>query len=266
RVEVGAVAVEEVVRLHRAEDVEVPRRSAAQARLALIGETNAGAVLDALGDVDAEFAVLLTAALATAIGAGLLENLATALADRAGALDGEEALCGAHLAVAGAVLAGRHAGAGLGAGAVAGVAADQRRHVDLDGAAEIGLLERDFEIVAQVGAAQARLLAPAALAAAHEVAEDVLEDVGHGRGEFGPEAAPATPAHAAILEGGVAEAVIGGALLGVLQRVVGLVDFLEFVLRVGVPGIAVGMIFHRQLAIGPLEGRLVGALGHAEHI
>ena len=142
RIKVGAVAVEEIVRLDRNEDVEIARRAAAQARFALIGEADAGAVLDALGDIDRELAVLLAAALATAIGAGVLEDLAAALADRAGALDGEKALRRAHLAVARAMLAGRHAGAGLGAAAIAGLAGDERRHVDLDGAAEKGFLER----------------------------------------------------------------------------------------------------------------------------
>ena len=127
----------------------------------------------------------------------------------------------------------------------------------------------DFEIVAQVRAAQPALLAlPAAAAlAAHEVAENVLEDIGHRGGEFGPETVGgAAAAHAAILERGVAEAVIGGALLGVLQRVVGLVDFLELVLGVGIARIAVRMELHGELAVGALERRLVRALRHAQHI
>ena len=47
------------------------------------------------------------------------------------------------------------AGAGLGAGARADVAGDAGRHLDLDGLAGEGLLERDLEIVAEVGAALA---------------------------------------------------------------------------------------------------------------
>ena len=57
----------------------------------------------------------------------------------------------------------------------------------------------------------------------------------------------------ALLEGGMAEAVIGGALLAVLQDVVGLVDFLEAVLAVLVAGIAVGVILHGELAERGLE-------------
>ena len=71
------------------------------------------------------------------------------------------------------------------------------------------------------------------------------------RGEIEAGCRPA-PAHA-VLEGGMAEAVIGGALLIVLQDVIGFVDFLEFDFGGVVAGIAVGMKFHRQLAIGRLE-------------
>ena len=64
----------------------------------------------------------------------------------------------------------------------------------------------------------------------------------------------------------MAEAVIGGALLGVLQRVVGFVDFLELVLGLGIAGVAVRMELHGELAIGALEGGLVGPLLHAQNL
>jgi hypothetical protein len=51
----------------------------------------------------------------------------------------------------------------------------------------------------------------------------------------------------------VAEAVVGGALLLVLEDVVGLVDLLEPGLAVLVAGIAVRVPLHRELAIGGLE-------------
>jgi putative exporter of polyketide antibiotics len=54
----------------------------------------------------------------------------------------------------------------------------------------------------------------------------------------------------------VAEAVVGGALLPVLQDVIGLVDLLELMLAFLVAGIAVGMPLHRELAIGGLHLRL----------
>src|SRR5690606_36175947 len=154
RVKVCTVALEEAMRLDGNEDVEIARRTAAHTGLALIGQANTGAVLNALGDIDRELTVLLAAALATTIGAGLVHHLATALTDRAGAFNGEKALGGAHLAMAIALPAGMGASAGLGTGAFAGIAADERGDVDFDRAALKALFERDFEIVAQIRAAQ----------------------------------------------------------------------------------------------------------------
>jgi hypothetical protein len=51
----------------------------------------------------------------------------------------------------------------------------------------------------------------------------------------------------------MAVAVIGGALLAVLENLVGFVDFLEFHFAGGVARILVRMPFHRQLAEGRLE-------------
>ena len=90
------------MRLDRQEDVEVARRTAAQARLALAGEADAGAVLDARRNVDRERALAGDAARAAAVGARIVDDLAAPVAVRAGALDREEALRRAHAAVAAA--------------------------------------------------------------------------------------------------------------------------------------------------------------------
>src|SRR5690606_18564674 len=169
-----------------------------------------------------------------------------ALALRAGALDREEALGGAHAARAGAHGAGDGLGAGLGTRARALVARHGSRDVDLRGLAGEGFLERDLHVVAQVGAA----LAPAGRAAlpAHHLAEDVVEDVGESAAaEAGAAGA------AAVLERGVAEAVVGGPLLRVLEALIGLVDFLELVLAGFVAGVAVGVELHGELAERALQ-------------
>src|SRR3546814_20680486 len=92
---------------------------------------------------------------------------------------------------------------------------------------------------------------PAAPRTVHEFAEDILENVG--------EAAEIlrASAHAAILEGGVAEAVVGGALLRILQAVIGLADRLEFGLSVPAAAIAIGMALHGQAALGGLDRLIV---------
>ena len=130
--------------------------------------------------------------------------------------------------------------------------------MDLGGAAVEGFLQRDFQIVAQVLAAVRPL---AAALAAHHLAEDVLEHIAEAAGEIPERRAAARTgrsAHAAF-KGGVAIAVIGSALVVVLQDVIGLVDFLELDLGGVVAGIFVRMEFHRHLAIGGLQHVAIGA-------
>src|SRR5665213_2425758 len=69
--------------------------------------------------------------------------------------------------------------------------------------------------------------------------------------------------HAAF-EGGVAEAVIGGAFLLVLQDVIGLVGVLEFLLGRVVVRIAVRMMLHGELAEGLLDLFGGGVFRHAQ--
>ena len=72
-------------------------------------------------------------------------------------------------------------GAGLGARAVAGLAGRGGVDLELDLAAVKGVLELDLEIVAQVRAApDVAARAAALLGAAHELAEDIVENVGEG--------------------------------------------------------------------------------------
>jgi hypothetical protein len=81
--------------------------------------------------------------------------------------------------VAVALPAGVGPGAGLGARAIAGGAADKRGHVDFHRAALKTFLEADFEVVAQIAAAQLGRATAAAALPAHEIAEDIVEDIGH---------------------------------------------------------------------------------------
>ena len=113
--------------------------------------------------------------------------------------------------------------------------------------AGVSLLQRDLHVVAEIGAP----LASAATAAPAAHAEQVVENIGESGGEFGAE--PGRAAAAALFECGMAEAVIGGALVGVLEDLVGLVDFLETVLGILVAGIAIRMALHRLLAEGGLD-------------
>src|SRR5665213_570842 len=146
--------------------------------------------------------------------------------------------------------------AGLGAGARTGFAHHRRGDTDLRGLALERFLEADFHVVAQIRTALAALATPAAAAAAH--AEQVLENIGKGRGEVGAEAVRA--AACPLLERGMTEAVIGRALVAVLENVIGLVEFFELVLAFGVARITIRMMLHGELAERGLEiGLAAGA-------
>src|SRR5690606_27571280 len=114
------------------------------------------------------------------------------------------------------------------------------------------LFERDFHVVAQIGAALAATGRTALAATAHHVAEDVLEDVGETAA-----AEAACPRAGALLECGMAEPVIGGAALRILQHVVGFADFAEALFGARIARIAIRMELHRELPIGALELLLV---------
>src|SRR5262249_9138176 len=144
--------------------------------------------------------------------AGILDHLAASVAGRAGALDGEEALARSHAAVAGAGRAGPRLGAGLGARAGARLAGRRSRHADRGRLARVGFVEGDLEIGAKVRAA---LASAAATLAPALVAEERVENVGHELGEIGPEALWAST-HVAV-EGGVAEPIVGSALVRLLE-------------------------------------------------
>ncbi len=127
------------------------------------------------------------------------------------------------------------------AAAFALVAGDQRLNADRRLLAAERFFERDLEVVAKIAAAaRAALAAPAA---AHELAEHLVEDVGKAAGKAEIARAAAAP----LLKGGMSEAIIGGALLIVLQDVIGLADFLEFLFGALVPGLRSGWCFIASL-------------------
>src|SRR5207344_1121778 len=140
-------------------------------------------VLDARGDVHRQRALARDAPRPAAGDTRIVDHLAAAVTVRTGALEREEALRLADLAVPLAHRAGLRLGAGLGAGAGADFAGDRGRNAHLRGLAGERLLERDLHVKAQVVAA----LAPAAAALPSAHAEEVVENIGEGRGEIGAE-------------------------------------------------------------------------------
>src|SRR5699024_3103232 len=116
-------------------------------------DADAGALIDSGGDLDGQRPALQRTALALTFGARVGDGDAMAVTGRAAALDHEEALLRTDLARAAAGVAA--VGHGSAAGAVAFTRLARGHRLDVDGRRLAGeaLLERELEVVAQVGPA-----------------------------------------------------------------------------------------------------------------
>jgi hypothetical protein len=242
-VDVVALPLEIWVRRHADVDEEIAGLAAALARTALSGNADGAAVLRALGDLDAHAFRLGDDSLSVARGTPLLADAAGAVARRARLL-----------------------------------AAQRQR----GGAAEDRVAERHLDLAAQVLPRLGPGLRPAA--AAEEVPEEVAEVPGlevdplEGRPSGPPEGPSRTAAEApetaplgrpGVESGagaGVAEPVVGAALLGVPEHLVGLLDLLEALLGGLVPGIDVRVELPGQTPVGLLDLGLRGPLRDAEDL
>src|SRR5919202_3262837 len=261
-VQVLAVPGEDVVRPLGDLHVQVAGRTAAGTDLAVAGEPDPHAVLDAGRDLDRDGPPGPHAPVATALETGLRDDLPGAGAGRAGAggddLAQEGALHALHLPAARAGGAGGRVGAGRGAGAGARVAEDGGVDGDVLGGAEHRPVEVEVEPDERVTAgADPAARTPRAGPAAEEGVHDVAEPA-----EAGP-AEPTGPGAGAVVERVAAE-VDDAALLRVGQGLVGAADLLEALLgrRVGVD---VGVQVPGQPPIGLLDVGVGGSAGQAQH-
>src|SRR5450830_1781572 len=221
--QVVAFALEHGVRLDVDFHIQVARRTAIRARFAVAGRTDTHAVVDTDWYLDFQRLVALDATGAAAWRAGVGDDLAAAMAFRAGLLDAEETLLHAHLAVATAGTAGGWRGARLGAAAVARVALVPARHADGRVEAVRSLLQCNFQVVAQVGATVHLWTGIAA-------------------------ASTSTANHVRV-HASVTIAVIRIALFRIGQHLVGFFDFLKLFFRFLAIRIAVRMVIHRQCTV-----------------
>jgi len=257
-VQVVVVALENRVCLEVDLHIQISRRAAVDAMLTLAGQSDAVAFIDPARNFYRQRFVLLDPAGAVARAAGVGDEASGAVAFRTGLLNREEALLQPDLTAAGAGRAGLGRGAGLGTGALAGLAGFHGRDANLGFGAERCLLKRNFEVVAQVGAA---IDAGASAATATAAAEDLVEDAAEGVAKT---AATAT-AHASLgINPGVAVLIVGGALVAIGEDLVGLFGFLEVLFRFGIVRIAVRVVFHGQLAVGLLDLVVAGVTIDAE--
>ena len=261
--DVVALAREDRRLLHVRDDVEVARRTAVAARLALAGEADPAALADAGRDVDAVALDRPRAALAAAGRARVLDDRAGAAAARARLGDREQALTLALDPAAVAARADDRRRARLRAGARARRAALERRHRDRDLRAVDRLLEADRDLRLEVATALgARARRPAAGTSAR-LAEEVRQDVAEAaRVEAGLAAAAAADVRERVRE----RAVVLLALVRVAEDVVRLRDLLEALLGLRVARVLVRVVLARELAVGLLDLVLRGLALDAEHL
>ena len=252
-VQVLAVALEDLVLTHTDHHVQVASRATMGTGLALAREADAVAGIDTCRHLDRQRLVFFDTPFAVARGARVGNDLALAMAARAGLLHREEALLHAHLTDAAARRAGRRGRTLLGTGTVARLAIDQGRNADADRGATYRFFQVQLQGVAQVAAALGTATS-ATTAAAKEVAEYITEDVG----EVGATEAGTAAAHAWV-DTGMAILVERRALAGIRQHFVGLVGLLEHVFRLFVTRVAVRVVLHRQTAVSLFEVSFTGA-------
>ena len=180
-----------------------------------------------------------------------------------GARDGEEALLVAHLSPAAALRACLRARAARRARPVAVVARLLPRHLQRRLGAGRRILERDRQVVTQIGAPARPPPLPARSEDVPEpenvpeVAEDVVEVAERGRIEAGAPGAG---------DSRVTELVVARPLVRIGEHAVRLGGFLEAFLRGRVVRIPVRVVLQRQLAVRALQLLLADAARDAEHL
>ena len=278
-----AVTLEQVMWPNVDYDVEIAGRAGAHAGFAVTGTAQSRTVLDAGGNPDFQFGAILNAAFAAAAFAGMAKNLAGTVAAWARGRDREKSARMGDLALS---VTG-WAGFGLGAlgcpAAFAFGTGIQLGKSDFPLDSTSGVFEFDLQIITQIVAALCATARRLPAAAAECLFDKIFEDAAASTSEHFTEdlewimepasRVPGTSS-AAGGECGVAKAVIGGALLGIAERLIRFADFLEFLLGLFVAGVLVGMIFQREFALSLLhllvrsfprntEHFVVIALGHS---
>ena len=214
-------------------------------------DAQGGPVLDPGGDADLQAILHQHHARPLAGAAGMADHPPLAAAALAGGGDHQKALLVDHLTPAAALRAGLGRGALLGARAAALGAHRPAPVHHLLGGAGGRLGQRQLDLGLDVRARARPAAAP----------EQIAEDVGERREHV---ADVAEAAEAAALQALVTVTVIQRALLGIGQHLVGLGRLLELGLGGVVARVAVGVILHRELPVGPLELPGLDVPGHAQ--
>ena len=136
------------------------------------------------------------------------------------------------------------------------------RNVDAFFHAFSGFFKRNLYADLQVRAAVIRLTAACAAA----TAEHLAENIGKIEALRATESAKATESArtCALFECGMAVLVVHGTFFLVRQGVVSFLDFFKFFFRFFIVRIAVGMVFHCQLAVGFFDFIVASAAGNTK--
>src|SRR5207245_6363747 len=130
--QIGAFALEHRMRLQNDDNVEIPRRTAVHAGLALTAQPNPIVLIDAGRNLDRQRLMLFHTTDAMAGHTRIGNDLARSVTRRTRLLDREKSLRDAHFAAAVTCRAGLRTGARLRPGAVTGFARLHRRYANLD--------------------------------------------------------------------------------------------------------------------------------------
>ena len=264
-VQIVAITLEDVVLAQPDLDEQVACRATVVSGFTVARAADAHAIVDACGNLDFEGLVFLDLALAIAGHAGLGNDLARAVAVRAGLLHAEKPLAHLHRARTVAGRAGFGRCTGLGSCAVAGFALVPGWNADLRFFARSRFFQGDFHRVRQV-VAPVHLSASAratARPASENVTKNVAETFAKSTEAFGSAWAAA---HVGI-HARVTVLVIGCPLLRIAEHFVGFFGFLEFFFgSLGcITLIAVRVVFHGELAVRLFDVVVAGVFGNAQH-
>ena len=243
-------------------DVQITCGRTVRTRFAFAAQADALTVVDAGGNVDFNSFAGFGAAFATTFDARVFDFFACAVTGRTGLLHLENGLADMHRTRTVAGRTGRRGRTRFRARTVADAAFFVGRDVDAFFDAFGGIFQRNFHADLQIRALI--VLLTAAPASAKHLAEDVGKVEALRAAEPAKTAESARTAAHALFERGMAVLVVHGAFFFVGQRVVGFLHFFEFIFRFFVARITVGMIFHRQLAVGFFDFVVARTARHAE--
>jgi hypothetical protein len=245
------------------DDIQISGRTAEGADFAAAGETNARAIFYSCGNFGVDRALAHHTAFPLALGTRIRDDTARSLARGAGAGDAKKSLLIADLASTAAGPARGWSFPRCCAGALAGFTSfvATNRHLSLS--TEECLFELDRQVFAQIGAALHTAATPSSgpaeqIAEAKQIPKNIAEILEYGRVDSHTRTSSSA-------ESRVAVAIVNGALFRVGQHRIGLADFLELFFRVGIVGVAVGVILQSQFAVSALQLNFCAGAGYAQH-